>query len=520
MGSSFRKNGYNDPAPVQGDLVARDNQTSTKRPLLKVSDFSQKKVSEVEFMIQSLRLHKGYSRVPIDFRLLTVKTTCLKQKSYVLENFNVQSLFETSESIIINELRSECSRYSSINMFATQFSSIYFIFSEICSDENEHKLNDLKQNLCLMLDNHINKPSQLMLFYITKSRVSREDVFQDFIGNMHGEPAIFTHNELLNEIKDPPELLAEEINLSSESIKKKKKETKSSFKKKQVDFGDFLLSKPQLTSQSPTSDRNDAASKHILNSGASSSNINQATYENSASNNNSKATTNKKLHSHFDVNKLHVNTELCSIKETRETKNLVSKRTKPQKKLSNSKYITGLREKVRKSSFKQQSVNNAKVLFDSNINHTNLKYIITLNLKDFAIKGEHGDYSHQVKDVSSKKVCDSNDNRTVNIKNKSPKHKFVNIPSNNHYKENSGDFSTYPLKASKKDTGLIQRSGSGKKKDTLKNLTEVKGKKSTNNFDNSSLCQPLEAFSDRNQALSARLAILDKLKKDNHFLFT
>lgn len=525
MGNSM-KSGFHICSYQQQPVGRPSGDCRTNKIILNESSFiseekEMKELKIIDSLLQSVRLKKPNSRIPIDLKLYQINKTCLKKRSNIKKSLGITNYMKTSQTVITSELTGECSQYSSINIYSSIFSHISSVFSDLPLDHNQGELLEMKNGLCLMLDAKLNSPFLLSFYYEQKEIKSKIEFISRFVEKMGGnlirrsheycksldlhdqsnKEEYFHKDNSTSECKDP-------LSDCSGNTLLREKGMFPSFKKRQVEFKESMPSKINHPSSAINSDINLNSRLHAKAPSAAVSKIHPVNV--SINNQSSKhASGTKLLNLHIDMNK--VNTELSLIKETKEKKdfNMIKRQNKKVKTVADS------RSQVRKSSFKHRKLSNAKVLFNKENLDRHIKYIITFDLRDLAVHQE------KKEPIAQKAKIPGGEAQEVK-KNPSPKHKLPGKQFNEN--ENSTDLSHFlgrthhrlTLKKRETVSQLVFNHSSGK----LKEIKKGKRESELKSFDKSSLIQPLSFIADRQEALRARLDILEKLKKDNIFLFS
>lgn len=453
----------------------------------KLSSLETAELLEIAKLFESTELKQARAQFPILPKSKIAKKTCLIQRSNVSKKITAKNLYNACEVFIINELRNETSRFNSINIFSSLFSSIHSIFNDFCDKVQERKICDIKASFCVILDDQVNSNYNLNIYGKTVNRSLRHDLIYDFNSKVKlSNSANLSKLSINNSREDQNDNYSNERNVKVTNFEPFLSHVKlisktESFKYKQIEHRESLFSK--ITPSSINSDSHihpklfvkkttslSAIGCQTANTGNLSSN-----YQNQSSQASSKHLIN-------DNNK-PTHPELSLIKETKEVAKYMQARIKKLQKIS--KVLVEPRQKVHKSSSKSGQSSGTKVATSKLQVSKKLKYTIILELREFAISSASElEYAGKtLKKINSYKV--QND-LIPKMHLHSPKqHKYASKPSTQEK-----EFSMQCAK-----------------------IVEQKC------FDNSSLCQPIEHIQDRSQALRMRLAILEQLKKDNNFLF-
>lgn len=467
-------------------------------------------LKELDKYIKSVKLNKPSSRIPRNKSAHIEKATCLRIKSKIGSSINNNSLQKLSEIVILSQVENEPSKYSSVSCYFSIFSSFQSIFSFNNLNEASNQLDKKVEDMCLIMDDQLNLDVTLEIYVKCRELKSKITLINQFVKtyindndnncNIEKTPELVRYNQKNNEQSFTEKDLMVEINRDETQPKK----TVSSFKKRQVEFKESLPTKAfQLNMHSLSENEVQNKVQGKIESGAANV-VGQA------------KSSNTKLTNYSDIGKNHQG-DLSLIIEAHEdkrhslSKNQISQ-IKDNKRL---KASNDLIEKVQKPSVKLVK-SSVKRVFDNKESESikNMKYVITLDLKDFIVSKEsRGELNTNKICALKKKLTKEKDMANFeSLKNCSPLSKAD--------QENSAELSYFARLPHKNITGMKQVSfkhlaikGDSKVADQTGKEQHLKC------FDKSSLYQPLEKSSNRDIALQLRLGVLEKLKKDNQFLF-
>ena len=533
------------------------------------SDSISKKESldEIDVLFKSLRFNKDYSRIPKDKSLYKIKQSSIKESSNMENHITKTYLVDLCGNIIISNISRHKQFYTDINIYSSLFNPINnFVIEEF--NINNPSLDEIRLKSSLLIIQKFYKDNIYKNYLKTKQieehydillenketkqtskqqaeiKLSKDNIIQTASQDNQLNPIErskhFTSSQILNNFKI--------LNSSdSDQIKERAKDKTVSFKKKQVEFRQSNVTIPNTKIETITELNNKHNESHTnLNSKFKHVEI-QAKKD---SDNKSKTSSKNKY-----TKKLSVKQEPHQMINHLKKESTIEKSKSKFDSKSKLKSIGSSVDKKKKTGSKKS---NLHVNF---VNEEQYKYTISIDLKDIVVhpkednhmkrneifkktnsmKHRNDDEIYNIKNhglvtnftnnfqkyllstvINSSQTAEPTDSANAssiqggkgNAKIQSRKDNLFKLTSGiTHIKEDSNHQRTYSKKMSLKN--YMQKQVNNLAKHELTNqeidLTTLK--------ENMDLLNSIGKNKDTHEVFLSNLQALEKLKRDNKFLF-